>query len=189
MTGDAHAIGSTAPADLLHAPDVESALEVEQHGFDFIEERGRYLRPQALFSFWLGSNSYVYYVFIGALLISLGLSLFQAAAALIVGFLGFLFVGYASAGGARSGLPTMTFSRAAFGVHGNRLGVNLRGFASLAVGMLVGLLTINAPGFQGPASEVLFGGDLTWIAPPIAAGIVYWLLAGRELRAEGSEPR
>lgn len=117
------AAAAVAPpvVDLLHEPGTDSALEVEQHGFDYITESQRYLRPRGLFSFWLGSNAYIIYVFIGGLLVSLGLSLVQAAAALVLGFLGFIFIGYLGVGGARSGLPTMTFTRAAFGVRGNRV--------------------------------------------------------------------
>lgn len=36
--------------------DTSSALQVEQHGFDYIDEKGRYLRPRQLFPFWWGSN-------------------------------------------------------------------------------------------------------------------------------------
>ncbi len=59
-------------------------------------------------------------------------------------------------------------------------GLNLNGLTALAAGVLAGLLTINAPGFQGPLSRVLFDGDLAWIVPSITAGIVYWLLARRQ---------
>lgn len=105
--------------DLLHEPDVTSALEIEQHGFDYIHEEGRYLRPRALTSFWMGSNAYIIYMFIGGVIVSMGLSLLTAAILVVVATFGFLVVGYASVGGARSGLPTMTFTRAAFGVRGN----------------------------------------------------------------------
>ena len=118
--------------DLLHEPDVERALEVEQHGFDYIHEEGRYLRPRALFPFWMGANAYIIYIFVGGLVLGLGLSLVQAAAAIVIGLLGFLLIGYASVGGARSGLPTMTFTRAAFGVRGNRLNALLAWFELLA---------------------------------------------------------
>lgn len=112
----------TPPAnDLLHEPGTTSALKIEQHGFDYIAESERYLRPRGLFPFWLGSNAYVIYLFIGGLLVSLGLSLVQAASAIVLGFLGFILIGYFGVGGARSGLPTMTFTRAAFGVRGNRV--------------------------------------------------------------------
>jgi NCS1 family nucleobase:cation symporter-1 len=58
-------------------------------------------------------------------------------------------------------------------------GFNMRGLVSLGVGIVVGLLTVNAPDLQGPLSKVLYDGDLSWIAPPIAAALCYWLLAGR----------
>lgn len=118
--------------DLLHEPATDSALELEQHGFDYIIESERYLRPRGLFSFWLGANAYIIYIFVGGLLVSLGLSLIQAAAAIVIGFLGFLYIGYLGVGGARSGLPTMTLTRAAFGVRGNRLNAVLAWFELIA---------------------------------------------------------
>lgn len=122
----------SAEPDVLHEPDVDSALEIERHGFDYIDEDGRYLRPRMLFPFWLGSNAYIIYVFVGGLVLSLGLSLVQAAAAIVIGLTGFALIGYASIGGARSGLPTMTFTRAAFGVRGNRLNALLAWLELLA---------------------------------------------------------
>jgi purine-cytosine permease-like protein len=50
-------------------PTVEDALRIEIHGFDYIPETERYLRPKQLFSFWVGANAYLYYVFIGGLLV------------------------------------------------------------------------------------------------------------------------
>jgi NCS1 family nucleobase:cation symporter-1 len=168
--GDMPAVGSTAQADLLHEPDVESALEIEQHGFDYIDERGRYLKPRALFTFWLGSNAYAYYILIGAILISLGLSIAQAAAAMLIATLGYLFVGYASVGGARSGLPTMTLSRAAFGVRGNRINAVLAWFELLAFeslnaifGVFAFLALVAELGWQDPGTTGTVVGTLVII--------------------------
>jgi cytosine/uracil/thiamine/allantoin permease len=61
--------------------------------------------------------------------------------------------------------------------------LNLNGLIALAAGVLAGLLTINAPGFQGPLSRAVYDGDLAWIVPSITAGIVYWLLARRQSNA------
>lgn len=61
---------------------------------------------------------------------------------------------------------------------------NTRGLISLGVGVGVGLLTVNAPDLQGPISKLFFDGDLAWIAPPIAAGLCHWAIAGRTVRAE-----
>ena len=106
-------------SDMRTGLAVEDALSIEQHGFDYIPESERYLRPKALFPFWVGANAYLYYVFIGGLLVFLGLSLWQATLAIVLGIAGFVFVAYGSVTGARSGLPTLTLTRAAFGVRGN----------------------------------------------------------------------
>lgn len=108
-------------AEMRIDPAVEDALRIETHGFDYIPESERYLRPKQLFSFWVGANAYLYYLFIGGLVIFFGLSLWQAALAIVLGIAGFIFVGYASVAGARSGLPTLTLTRAAFGVRGNSI--------------------------------------------------------------------
>lgn len=169
MTVDVRAVDPAAP-DQPYREESDRALEVEQRGFDFIEERGRYLRPQALFTFWLGSNAYVYYLFIGALLIGLGLSIWQAAAAMLIASLGYLFVGYASVGGARSGLPTLTFSRAAFGVHGNRLNALLAWFELIAFealnavfGVFAFLALVAELGWQDPGAAGYVVGTLVVI--------------------------
>src|SRR5688500_9987008 len=164
MTGDVRVIEPTTPEELLHAPDVDSALEIEQHGFDYIDERGRYLKPRALFTFWLGSNAYAYYILIGAILISLGLSIVQALAALLIATLGYIYLGFASQGGARSGLPTMTFSRAAFGVRGNRLNAVLAWFELIAFEALNAIFGVFA--FLALAAE------LGWQEPGTAGTIV-----------------
>lgn len=164
MAEGAQVAGATTAADLLHEPDIESAREIEQHGFDFIHEEGRYLRPRELFSFWVGSNAYIVYMFVGALLLSLGLSLVQAAIALVLGFLGFIVIGYASVGGARSGLPTMTLTRAAFGVRGNRVNALLAWFE------LIAFEALNA--IFGVFAVLALLGELGWRAPGDAGYVV-----------------
>ncbi len=115
----------TAPVDgaeepNLHEPDVQRATEIELHGYDFIEEQGRYLKPRDLFSFWWGSNITVVYMLVGGIVMSLGLAFWQAVLIIVLGACGYLLIGYAGVAGPRSGLPTMTLTRAAFGPRGNR---------------------------------------------------------------------
>src|SRR5688572_9892082 len=150
MTRQADAVGSV-PAGVIEQPDV-GTLDVEQHGFDHIAESERYLRPRALFSFWLGSNAYLYYVLIGAIVLSLGLSLAATIAAMVLGFAMYLLVGVASVGGARSGLPTMTLTRAPFGVRGNRINTLLAWFELLAFEALNAIFGVFA--FVALAAEV-----------------------------------
>ena len=150
MARQADAVGSV-PAGVIEQPDV-GTLNVEQHGFDHIAESERYLRPRALFTFWLGSNAYLYYVLIGAIVLSLGLSLAATIAAMVLGFAMYLLVGVASVGGARSGLPTMTLTRAPFGVRGNRINTLLAWFELLAFEALNAIFGVFA--FVALAAEV-----------------------------------
>jgi NCS1 family nucleobase:cation symporter-1 len=59
-------------------------------------------------------------------------------------------------------------------------GINLRGFAALAAGVVACLLTVNAPIIQGPISRLLDGADLTWIVGFVVAGGTYYALGRRE---------
>jgi NCS1 nucleoside transporter family len=107
---------------LREAPsDIESKLAIEVHGYDFIPESERYMTLRQLFLFWVGANAYLIFFVYGVTAIILGLSLWQALVVIGVGNVFWWIVGLGSIGGPRSGLPTMTFSRAPFGVLGNRL--------------------------------------------------------------------
>jgi purine-cytosine permease-like protein len=56
-------------------------------------------------------------------------------------------------------------------------GVNLRGYAALAVGVIACLLTVNAPIYQGPLSRLLGGSDLTWVLGFATSALTYYLIA------------
>jgi purine-cytosine permease-like protein len=64
-------------------------------------------------------------------------------------------------------------------------GLNVEGWIALAVGVVVCLLTINAPILQGPVSKALDGADFTWTIGPLASTLAYWaLVRTRALRAD-----
>ena len=69
--------------------------------------------------FWVGTNANLFFVSVGVIAFELGLSVWQALVAVVLGTLLFAAVALASIGGVRSGLPTMTFTRAVFGPRGN----------------------------------------------------------------------
>jgi NCS1 family nucleobase:cation symporter-1 len=97
-------------------------LEVELNGINTIDESERKGKPRDLFWPWFAANVSVFGVSYGSFLLGFGISLWQAT---IVGLIGigvsFLLVGFVSLAGKRGNAPTMTLSRAAFGVNGNRL--------------------------------------------------------------------
>jgi NCS1 family nucleobase:cation symporter-1 len=105
---------------------------LERHGFEHIPEADRAMTLRETSFLWIGTNLNLFFVAVGAVSVSLGLSLWQALLACVVGNALFTLVGVASVGGARAGLPVVTFTRAVFGVQGNRLNAFLAWVSSVA---------------------------------------------------------
>ena len=59
-------------------------------------------------------------------------------------------------------------------------GFNLAGWAALLAGMIVCLLSINAPILEGPISKALDGADFTWTLGPLTSAAVYVALTPRQ---------
>jgi NCS1 family nucleobase:cation symporter-1 len=99
-----------------------SALSIETNGLNPIDESERKGKPGSLFWPWFAANVSVFGVSYGAFLLGFGVSFWQATIIAIVGIaVSFLFCGFISLAGKRGSAPTLTLSRAAFGVQGNRL--------------------------------------------------------------------
>ncbi len=101
--------------------DSNPTFGLEQHGFDFIPETERKMTLRDLAYVWLGANAYLFFFSVGVIAFSLGLNVWESLLAVVVGNALFVYVAWGSIAGVRSGLPTMTLTRAAFGVQGNRL--------------------------------------------------------------------
>jgi purine-cytosine permease-like protein len=101
--------------------DTNQAFGVEQHGFDYIPESERGMRMRDLVAVWVGANAYLFFFSVGVIAFSLGLNIWQSLLAVVVGNALFAYVAWGSIAGVRAGLPTMTLTRAAFGLQGNRL--------------------------------------------------------------------
>lgn len=95
---------------------------VELNGLNCIGEDERGGRPRGLFWPWFAANVSVLGVSYGSFLLGFGLSFRQAAIVAIVGIVvSCFFCGLISLAGTRGSAPTLTLSRAAFGVYGNRV--------------------------------------------------------------------
>lgn len=105
---------------------------IERRGFDHIPEDERTMTMRQTVYFWVGTNANLYFVAVGVIALEAGLSVWQALVAVVLGTLLFATVGLASIGGVRSGLPTMTFTRAVFGPLGNLPHAALAWVASVA---------------------------------------------------------
>ncbi|WP_372594815.1 cytosine permease [Actinotalea sp.] len=99
-----------------------AGLAVEQNGINSIHSSEHKGRPRDLFWPWFAANVSVLGVAYGAFILGFGVSFAQAVVIGVVGIVvSFLFCGFIAVAGKRGHAPTMTLSRAAFGVTGNRL--------------------------------------------------------------------
>lgn len=99
-----------------------NAGAIERNGLNLIGEDERKGRPAGLFWPWFAANVSVLGVSYGAFVLGFGISLRQAVVVAVVGIVvSYLFCGFISLAGKRGSAPTLTLSRAAFGVYGNRL--------------------------------------------------------------------
>ncbi len=93
---------------------------LELNGTNFINEAERSGSAKSLFWPWAAGNVSLLALSYGSFFLGFGISFWQATAAAAIGTVGsFLLVGVSSLAGKRSNAPTMTLSRAAFGVKGN----------------------------------------------------------------------
>ena len=105
-----------------YSPQTQSRVlsRVEQRGIEPVPVNQRNGKPSELFWVWFAANISILGIPLGATLIALGLNVWQAIAATIIGSFGsFAIVGIVSIAGRRGGAPSLTLSRAVFGVRGN----------------------------------------------------------------------
>ena len=105
----------------MSTPHDTQAGVVEQRGIDLVPASERHGRPRDLFFMWLGTNTNVFYIINGAIVISLGLNFLQSVMVILVGNLAFFLLGLTSLQGPRTGTATFAINRAAFGPNGGRV--------------------------------------------------------------------
>jgi nucleobase:cation symporter-1, NCS1 family len=127
--------------------DSNPAFGLELHGFDYIPEAERNMTTRDLVYVWVGANAYLFFFSVGVIAFGLGLNVWQAILAVVAGNALFAYVAWGSIAGVRAGLPTMTLTRAAFGVQGNRLNGVLAWVTSVAfeaLNTVFGVLAVTA---------------------------------------------
>jgi len=110
------ATGTTATT--TSGPVKEPALE--SRGIEPVPVDERNGRPGQLFWVWFAANISILGLPLGATLVAMGMTVWQAVIAAVVGSVGsFAIVGAISIAGRRGGAPGLTLSRATFGARGN----------------------------------------------------------------------
>lgn len=98
-----------------------SAL-IERTGIEIIPESDRTARPRDLFWPWFAANVSVFGMSYGSFVLGFGISFWQATLVSIIGIVvSFFLCGLIAIAGKRGSAPTMVLSRAAFGVHGQKV--------------------------------------------------------------------
>jgi len=93
---------------------------IELNGSNFIHSDERHGTARSLFWPWAAGNVSFLALSYGSFFLGFGISFWQATFAAVIGTVGsFLLVGISSLAGKRASAPTLTLSRAAFGVKGN----------------------------------------------------------------------
>ena len=168
-------------------------MKPELNDINFIGESERRGKASDLFWPWAGANVSLLALSYGAFFLGFGISFWQATIAAVIGTMGsFALVGVSSLAGKRSSAPTMTLSRAAFGVKGNLLPGLLSYFvfvgwetvlvslATLATGTVLERATSLdrnislVLGFLIAASLTIFGGVL---GHPVIMKLQRWITA------------
>jgi NCS1 nucleoside transporter family len=96
-------------------------FKLEQRGIELIPDVDRKMRPMGLFWLWAGAIWNVEFLVYGALIVSFGLSFWQAVVAILVGNVVYAVLGWASLPGPETGTTAFMVSRASFGRNGNRV--------------------------------------------------------------------
>ncbi|MDQ4213823.1 purine-cytosine permease family protein [Microbacterium sp. ASV81] len=137
ITEPAPATAAPAPAEttppteapaLTHPEPGEATMRVETHGIDYIPSSERHGRARDLFAVWAAPNVNFLAVVIGATLIVMGLNLWQALAAIVLGNVFSIITGIVAASGPAAGTPSEVITRAMYGVRGNRINVAIAGW-------------------------------------------------------------
>ena len=134
---------SEPPPEILLAHS-NDAFGLELRGFDHIPEAERNMTLAQVGPMWLGANLNMFTISIGCVSITLGLTLWQALAACVVGNLPYIYLGLASIGAVRAGLPATTLSRATYGVRGNSIHALLTWAASVCFEVFNGVFGVLA---------------------------------------------
>ena len=95
---------------------------IERAGIEIIPESDRTARPRDLFWPWFAANVSVFGMSYGSFVLGFGISFWQATIVSVIGIVvSFLLCGLIAIAGKRGSAPTMVLSRAAFGVHGQKV--------------------------------------------------------------------
>ncbi|HJE50413.1 MAG TPA: cytosine permease [Tessaracoccus flavescens] len=118
---------------------------IETNGIDIIDESERTAKPKDLFWPWFAANVSVFGMSYGAYILDFGVSFWQALTVALIGIpISFLLCGIIAIAGKRGSVPTMVLSRAAFGVHGQKVPGVVSWFLSIGWETFLAIMAVLA---------------------------------------------
>jgi purine-cytosine permease-like protein len=66
--------------------------------------------------------------------------------------------------------------------------LNPAGYIAIAAGMVVAVMTMRSPLYDGPLAKALGGADLSWVLGFPVSGLLYWVLTARQVRSLATAP-
>jgi NCS1 family nucleobase:cation symporter-1 len=103
------------------SPDPVPGVSIERNGINPVPDAERRGTPRELFPIWFSWNVSILGISYGIYVFGVGLSVWQAILAGVLGYvISSVLVGVLAVGGPRTGLPTLTQTRYAFGFRGNK---------------------------------------------------------------------
>jgi len=126
---------------IAHSNEV---FHIEVRGFDHIPESERNMTLRHVDHMWVGTSVNLLSFALGALTITIGLNLWLAFVACVVGTLLYALIGIGSIATARAGLPVSILARASFGLRGNWINAFLSWVASVVFEVINTIFGVEA---------------------------------------------
>ena len=163
------------------AREAQRRRHVENRHIDHIPAEARHGQPWHQFAFWFGGNINVFNVVLGAVIVSIGLTFWQALIAIAAGTLiGALLIALHATQGPRLGVPQSIQSRGQFGFYGSAF--MFPAVLLINVGFIAACLVIEAQAMSGVTSALTIPQWIVILAgPSVVIGIfgyrwIHWVM-------------
>lgn len=168
------------PASATHEGANTSVSSIETNGVNPVPDSERHGAPRRLFALWFSWNVSILGIGYGIYVLTLGLSVWQAILAGVLGYaISTFLVGVLAVGGPRTGLPTLTQTRFAFGFHGNKFPTF---FAYLSnIGWKVTVITLASTSGANLFAKLMPGMFADAHGRATTVGIVVWFVVNLAL--------
>ncbi|MDO5644633.1 MAG: cytosine permease [Dermabacter sp.] len=161
----------TSPTAPISAPAPRPLIE--RTGIDIIAEADRTAKPRDLFWPWFAANISIFGMSYGPWVLGFGVSFTQAVIVSVIGIVvSFVLCGLIAIAGKRGSAPTMVLSRAAFGVHGQKIPGVISWLVSIGWETMLAILAVLGTATVFEALGLSGGTEVKVIAAIVIAALI-----------------